>query len=316
MLDNSNYNSYSIKRINGELLDELLPLYKIVFGKNYSPDYIRKKFGTKSFGAENIGYVAYYEGKIIACYVVFPTLMEYNNETILAAQSGDTMTHPAHRNKELFINLASKTFELAESEGIKFIFGFPNKKAYNGIIKGLQWKNTQNMNLYCFQVNTLPIASAARRIIFLNYVYLHYIKFILYLYRNNYNSLQHSISANEFVCIKHDTAYFNYKTCGGAFHCTISGVNVWLKINGTLFVGDMECTSSTNARKVFKDIKRLAFLLGCRKVIYSYSPNTFWDKRLSEIKSPEQGFSIAYLDFNSGLPLSRLGFSFSALDTF
>jgi len=306
---------YNIERITKDSLKDLLPLYRLSFHKRYHIEYIQQKFDTLPFGAEYMGYIAYYNKIAVACYAVFPCRMAYMGKTILAAQSGDTMTHPDHRKKGLFIQLALKTFELSKENGIKLIFGFPNDNSYNGFIEKLSWKHTESMNLYKIKINTLPIAKVCQKSRLLAIIYKVYIKIILTLHKTS-TSFESSVNRKESIVLEANTDYYNYKTYGESFVLNIWKVKVWSKINGALLVGDIEQTSRKNTKSLLKNLKTLAFIIGCRHIIFSFSKGEYWDIELAKYLKPVNGFPIAYFDLGSELPLQKLAFSLSALDTF
>ncbi|MBX7203773.1 MAG: GNAT family N-acetyltransferase, partial [Bacteroidia bacterium] len=110
---------YRIERISEERLKDLIQLYKASFGKTYPINYLKNKFNTQYTGVSFVGYLAYDPaGQPAAYYGVFPCHIRYNGRQILSAQSGDTMTHPAHQGKGLFTKLAKLTYELAKELNI------------------------------------------------------------------------------------------------------------------------------------------------------------------------------------------------------
>src|SRR5882672_9602253 len=134
---------YVIERLNNDRLKDMESLYKAVYGIAAPENYFLKKYDTAYTGAEYLGYIAYNKENIaVAYYGVMPCFIQYNNEIILAAQSGDTMTHPGFRYKGMFVELSKITFELCREVGIRFIFGFPNQNSYHGAVNKLGWKLT------------------------------------------------------------------------------------------------------------------------------------------------------------------------------
>jgi len=306
---------YEIVRVSKESLKDLIPLYKDAFNKAYSLEYLVKKFDTLKFGAEYIGYIAYHEKKAVACYVVFPCLMECNGQEILAAQSGDTMTHQSHRRKGLFVLLAKKTFELARQEGIKFLFGFPNDSSYQGFTKNLSWTHEDNMRLYRIKINTLPLAKLALKSSLFEPLYRFYLKGVLRSYKLTQGAFPFSTALQGSIHIKYSADYTEYKKYGGSFIFKVGGYTIWAKINGVLMIGNIEQKEGNDVLKMVKELKRLAFITGCTQITFSFTKGTYWDKNLNFL-TLEEGFKVAYYDLGSALPLSKLSLSLSALDTF
>ena len=67
--------------------------------------------------------------------------MNLYGKKVLGGQSLDTMVHPKYRKQGMFITLAQKCLEKAASEGMLFIYGFPNENSHHGLIKCLEWQN-------------------------------------------------------------------------------------------------------------------------------------------------------------------------------
>ena len=102
----------------------------------------------------HIGFLAFDEdGSPVAFYGVFPCLASWEGQTMLVAQSGDTMTHPSHTRKGLFILLANMTYNLAKEKGVKLIFGFPNQNSFSGFANRLNWKFEEEMDSFSLNNN-------------------------------------------------------------------------------------------------------------------------------------------------------------------
>jgi hypothetical protein len=152
-------NEYSIVPLKPELLKDVQSLFYELYRNKLPVSFFEKKFNTTFTGEFTIGHLAYYsDGTPVAYYGVFPCIVEFHGQRIFAAQNGDTMTHSKHRGKGLFTILAKRTNELAIQKGVNFIFGFPNKNAYPGLVNKLGWIHKENMKLYKIKFFAFPIA--------------------------------------------------------------------------------------------------------------------------------------------------------------
>jgi hypothetical protein len=98
MLSNEQNKEYRIERMSAGRLKDLEGLFSAVYGAAPARDYFRKKYDTVYTGLEYIGYIALNSQDIaVAYYGVIPCFIQYGSENVLAAQSGDTMTHPGFR---------------------------------------------------------------------------------------------------------------------------------------------------------------------------------------------------------------------------
>src|SRR5687768_10595824 len=158
----------------------LVSLYRQVFKKKVDLEFFTKKYATRNWGAEYIGFIAFTRENLPASfYGVIPCVVLIESEEILAAQSADTMTHENHRNRGLFVQLALKTYELAKEEKIKFIFGFPNKNSYPGFVK-LNWQfASERLKLFTLQASQFPYVKVFFRIRVLRVIYNQLINLLL-----------------------------------------------------------------------------------------------------------------------------------------
>src|SRR6185295_4439504 len=94
-----------------------------------------------------------------AFYGVFPVLVLISGKEVLAAQSGDTMTHRDHQKKGLFIKLAQRTFETCREKGIELVFGLPNSNSYHGFTKKLNWQHKDDIGRFDLKlsIKTFPL---------------------------------------------------------------------------------------------------------------------------------------------------------------
>lgn len=307
---------YQIVRLSEERIADLKFLYEKTFGLKASTTYLKKKYDTGFAGSKFVGYLAYAQnGEPAAYYGVFPLLIRYRNSNLLAAQSGDTMTHPSHQGKGLFTQLAQTTYDLAKKEGIKFIFGFPNKNSYHGFVKKLGWTHRENMKTFVFKATAFPLIKIAKKL-HLNTIYLSYTSLILRKYISKKTSFPNSTIDAEHGGVLHDELFFKYKTYTSSFLVEIEGVSMWIKLDGKLWVGDIEHTTLEKFKTVLDNLKKLCFRLGCSEISFTVSPQSYWSKILSKEYTSTEGLPIGYLDLNSGLNIPDIQFNGADFDTF
>ncbi|MEQ8691625.1 MAG: GNAT family N-acetyltransferase [Pseudomonadales bacterium] len=131
---------YEFRRIAPTDLAGISNLFEMSFGSPMSVEALTHKLDTERFGAAYIGYLAIApDGTFAAYYALYPVRMRVGGQEIIAAQSGDTMTHPEHRKRGLFLKLAEHTYTLAAEEGVQLVYGFPNANSLPGFQKHLNW---------------------------------------------------------------------------------------------------------------------------------------------------------------------------------
>ncbi len=308
---------YNFIRVDESRYLDLESLHRSSFKEEPLPNYYQKKMDTSYLNVKHLGFLAYtQDGKPAAFYGVYPCMMEYKGKLYLAAQSGDTMTHPEHGGKGLFTALAKMTYQLAQAEGIEFIFGFPNQNSYPGFIKKLNWQFRENMRDYTIKVSTLPLAALAKKFRFIAPLYNIYIQWIL-SFRKSDKKFQPSSAINsDFGGVHRSKEFFSYKSFYKNYLISIQGKTSWIKIDGGLLIGDIEPTGQNDITGLLYDIKRLSVILGCTKIYFSVGKNTYWDILLKDKLPCEENTYIGYLDLTSGLPLENFKYTMADYDTF
>lgn len=299
---------YTLKRVCEELLPDIQFLYRSCFGLKVSLPELKAKYGTSSFGAQYIGYIAYdTKQKPAAHYSVFPIQVNHYGKIILAAQSGDTMTHPEHQKKGLFVALGKKTYDLAAQEGIEFVYGFPSPNSHQGLIR-LGWEFYGRMQDVFITVSTLPLSGIVKTYPIFKPLYKIYSLFILKTYPGNFEVFDKPYSFS----VAKNQAFANYKSNQNTKVINIDGVWVCLKSDGWLMVGDFTSENIQEREHFLKKIKQLAFLLGCRKIVFSASENSPLFPWISKMGKPTESlpigiFPISQYDYNK-LSFTRLDY--------
>jgi GNAT superfamily N-acetyltransferase len=76
---------------------------------------------------------------VAAIYATLPIRVRLGETSRLALQSLDTLTDREYRGRGLFARLAAETFERARTDGVAFVYGFPNKFSAPGFFGKLGW---------------------------------------------------------------------------------------------------------------------------------------------------------------------------------
>src|ERR1041385_3074806 len=170
---------YVTRRVSSKNYKDIRYLFK-ERGLKYSEEFIEKKFDTSFTGIKDIGFIAYHSqtGEPASHYSVFPCLIQKKEKKILGAQSGDTITHPRHQQKGLFVRLAKECYEFARESGVEIIYGFPNQNSYHGFINRLGWIYSEEFISFEIPVQAVPVYRAASKLQLGKSVYHSLIKFL------------------------------------------------------------------------------------------------------------------------------------------
>ena len=273
---------YRFERISPKLYPEFIDLVRDSFNTETSLDEVRRLFDTRSFGFEHLGFLAFHSatGQTAAFYGIFPCWVEIDGERILAAQSGSTMTHPDHRRRNLFYLTGERTYELARSEGIAFVYGMPNQLSYRGLIK-LGWTHVDNAVRYRFFVPTLPLGLLGKHSRVLRKLHESLFSWVASYRKIRAYPMRSSALEPGGGGSHRSEASLRYKPEDrNHLMLRIGGVDVWINQDrGQLGIGDIDLDdASFDLRRLVRGIKFLAFLTGCSVVRTYMSPGCRLDQ--------------------------------------
>lgn len=275
---------YRLERLTKETVKDVWWLMKAIGNTMHELSYYQKKFDTTFTDVSYVGYLAYHRqtGEAAAFYGVFPCYVVHNGVKVLAAQSGDTITGPAHQKKGLFTLLAQETYKLAATLGIQFVFGFPNENSKHGFYNKLNWKRNEDLLVYSITVKTLPIFRIMRKLQLLNSVYKIYHAVVRLFIRPTLEYPQNSLANYSQGYVFRDINFYHYKSYSESYFVTIKGITVWYKIDNGLQVGDIWMNEGQNAEDLTNALYTLSLCLGINNVVFIVSRNSRYDKMLSE----------------------------------
>jgi hypothetical protein len=306
--------AYTIQQLSRENLGCLKTLYRDVFHRTVSEEYLLQKYNTGSFGAEYIGFLAITpDGSPAAYYGVIPCFVRINGQHVLAAQSADTMTHPEHQRKGLFLLLAEKTYGLARQKNIQFIFGFPNQNSYNGFVR-LGWQFApEPMKLFRFAGSFFPYAKLLRRSRLLFNAFHN----LLHVFLSSENFAAGISPGKEHDGIPHDGMFLNYKGYSKTIFVRINESYLWLKVDGTLKVGLVVLQKDRSADWLIGKLKNLAILLGCQKIIFMTGMHSTLYDLLRPLAEPTDALPVGFYDLGEmKTDLTKLTFEYCDIDIF
>lgn len=307
---------YSIVRLNAGNIRDLCLLHQAVYG-SVDDDYYRKKYDTSYTGIQFVGYLAYNNsGLAIAYYGVLPCFIRFGEKTILAAQSADTMTHPGHRFKGMFVELSHKTFGLCQELGIRMVFGFPNQNSYHGAVHKLGWKLLHHMNSFSIPVNTLPLETLSHKLTSAGPLYARYRESTLRSKTADAAGIPNSVVLEGYAGVDRSAAYLQYKTYSPTRVIRIGHSKVWISNRSGMIIGDMEPAAEESFPIIIKGLRKIAVRMGVRMIQFHCSPETRLHALFSSLTKPGPSFPALIQDFGMEIPPERIRFTFSDIDIF
>ena len=312
---------YFFEKLDEQRLVDLQYLFKQTFLVEYSLEEIKQKHIFCASEIKYIGFMAYHKNthEPAAYYGVFPSEMNFRGQKIMAAQSGDTMTHPNHQKKGLFIQLAQLTYHLCKELNFSFVFGFPNQNSHHGFIKYLNFFEKERLLNFTLFENKLEYNRFTTK----NKILSNFQKdFSKKVFKNlckigkpfeNSNNLNSKLV---FMC--HDTNYFNQKKSTTKFLIELKGVNVWLSINqNQLAIGDIDTLDLKKLKFILKRLKTITMLVGLRFLTFGGSRNTLLVQQMLKLGySERESYQPIFLNFDSEINFDQVSFLNADVDVY
>lgn len=311
---------FKIIRNDKAYYPSILKLYKETSDYHKDLNFIENKYNTSVYGPINIGYLAFDQDNVASYYGVFPINLTFNGIEYLAAQSGDTLTHPNYQKKGLFTYLAKVSYELALQENVQLVFGFPNKNSLPGFQKNLNWVCHHKMQELTIPVNTLPIAELVSKKDFLNKIYISWVANILNKIKVNPNeaALEGFNTQVNLLRVKKDLNFFKYKRYSNATLISKNNFLIFLKVETHLIIGDVAFFDKNKLAEFLNTIKQLARQLLVFKIKFYLSSNHWLFDYLKDAYTPVDNnyIGFCFINQNVSIPFEDALFSAADFDTF
>lgn len=315
-------NDYRYDRLSDANFKDLGKLIEVIYNIGINMEQLRKKYDTSCFGASYVGYIAYHNesNQPAGYYGILPLKVKLADNIVMAAQSGDTMTHPDHRNKGLFIELAKRTYELGKSLGVQFVFGFPNKNSYHGLVKKLGWTHAYDMLSVNILVTTIPYSSLLPGNSILSAWHSKAIFALL-----NKLFITSTILPEKFLIKKqknngviHDQDFFNYKLGHNCICLQHKDVLIFVKVeNNTLGIGAIHNYGThADLKGALRKLKLICGLMGIVRIKTYCSPDILSGTSLQNYGFSKQSLPYCYINFNATEDLNTLNFTYFDYDTY
>lgn len=258
---------FEYKQFSPSLLNDLHYLFR-VSGKKTTFNQIQKKYNTKKFGAQYIGFLAYdsSNNSPVGFYGVLPIEALHFGEKIIIAQSADTITHPKYRKQGIFKILAEKTYSLCQKKSIDFLFGIPNYNSFHGFIKHLGWEDRGRFIKFTRSIKTIPINALVNKVKLLQPLYFIYVRLVVRLMYKNEKVLDAESISQDFY-IPQNQKYAEYKSNDSHFKIKIGQLKLLLSFKGYLKIGLYEAPDNSFSLNITR-LQILAFLTGSHKIVF------------------------------------------------
>jgi len=306
---------YEVIRLDKQNLADVAELHTVVYGRVPDVDFFINKYNTAFTGVEYVGYIAYDQQIPIAFYGVIPCFLSIGDETILSAQSTDTMTHPDYRNKGLFVELAERTYQLCIQESIRLIFGFPNQNSLPGFVNKLGWEVTGLMDCFILKTGKYSWQRVFRKAPAFKDRFTKYQQSILEKHTEPLPGIDNSVFKDGFDGIVRDQYFLNYKTYTHKQVIKIGSSRAWVKINNVLLIGDMDVWPGDFV-KLITQLKKLARKLGVSEMHFQSSRGTMLHELFARQYKAIPSFPVIIKQLMGYTPADKIKFTSADIDTF
>ncbi|MES2328995.1 MAG: GNAT family N-acetyltransferase [Bacteroidota bacterium] len=304
----------AIERLNSSNVDGLITLFHAVHGRMVTADFFRNKYATGYAGVEYVGYIAYSNEQPVAFIGAIPCRLYDRGAIVLAAQLADGMTHPAYRNKGLFVSLVERTVELCRQNKVRLLFGFPNQHSLPVFLNRLGWEVYGKMDHFSLPVTTLPLEKISQKLPFLKNGYQNYQQKILKRYSQDISATHEPWFPGQYPAVYRTSEYLQYKS-RDTFFIAIKKAFVWLKINNGLLIGDI-LVSGNEIDTVMRILTGIARKLGVDKISFHCSSGNPVHTLLAGKYPSTPSFPVIFKDLGSGMELEKIKFTYADMDIF
>jgi len=307
---------YVIEKLCETNIADVEKLHTAVYDTVPARNLFLMKYDTAFTGVKHIGFIAYDQrGQPAAFYCVIPCFIRFKDKIVLSAQSADTMTHPDHRFKGLFVELALRTFQLCETAGIQFVFGFPNQNSLPGFVNKLGWETTERMDCFIIRSVIFPWKKIFYKFPVLKNRLAAYQQGVLKNHAVNQQGLSNSVFEDGFAGVYRDHHFRKYKTYHQSHVIKLGNALLWVKINSVLLIGDILVKPGEFEGMLYR-LKSLASKLGIREIHFHASPGTTLHKLFARDYQPIPSFPVIFKSLGEHAALETVKFTSADIDTF
>ena len=143
-------------------LPAIRELYRATKGRLRPGGYDAWRFFDTPLG-DSPSLVALQDGACIALYLMWPAGLSLGGETVQAVQIMDVMTHPDHRRRGLFLDLAEGTRRIALERGFELGYGFPNELSLSLFVRHRNAHHVGNVGTWSADFRGRILRSGRRR---------------------------------------------------------------------------------------------------------------------------------------------------------
>ena len=308
---------YTFPRLEDKRIPHVKYLFKEVFNKKVTQNYLWAKYDTSYLGAKHLCYLAYHDDEPIAFYGAIPQRFRTRGQEFLAVHTCDSFTMAAYQRQGLHRDLALKSYDLMKEHGVKFVYAFHSENTFHSC-KKLGWDEGKRMRGYYLITGAFPMGQMMFKVGLQKSV-IHKADRLFHRYQIEKHEFTNSQAGEEGMWHDYQRSFFMYKSYSPNYLLDFIGVKFWIKVAGAaIWVGDVSFGNREHFFQGHHALAKFGKKLGIPKILYQVRVGTPLDAALRTVE-PDPGFEswrVGYLAFDESLDMSQLNVNFGDLDTF
>ena len=287
-------------------------LFKKVFGKNVTIEYLKAKYDTSYTGHKHKATIAFDGIRPVAFYGVIPQIFRLNGKEELVGHTCDSITVPEHQRKGLHADLARKCYDELVRCDFKFVYAFHSENTYHST-KKLGWNEQMRMTATPVQCNQLPFGQLAD---ILGWSDLCQDRLRAQLQYAFIDTGCHS----EVKDMKMDGRLYSaesnaYHSFTKNFWVELEGCTFWLKTDRIVHVGCTQAPDEASFKNGFRVLKKACAKAGFNRILFQTHPLSAVHTVVQGAGNPVESWLVGYKAFDE-LDLTKVLFEYADLDTF
>lgn len=305
---------YLFERIKQNDYPLLLESFNKIRDRKLPLDFFSRKYDTKWLQKEYIGVIIKNEEKNIVGHLgIQPCIVYYNNQKYIAGQISDAFLSVELRGENVFSKLIHELRTLSIQESLDFLFVFPSKQALKGFISD-NWLEVSQRHIQKSEVKTLPINKLFNKFK-LEKTYFFLMGIILTLIAKREVTFKNPNLEMNKGGILIDKEYLNHKKYSRSYLISKNGFKFLINFGDGLNIGNVEYFEVEKLDEFKRTANRIAFLLGCHQINFSYTDKAFFDTILP-VKNIESSVPVYFYPLKTEIDFKNIVFHWSDFNSF
>ncbi len=298
-------------RLEAHHLKDVQFLFKNVFNKKVTIDYLSAKYNTNYVGVSFLCTIAFDGDQPVAFYGALPQRFIGKTGSFLIAHACDSFTLKEYQGKGIHFQLAQLAYQLMKQHQVKMVYAFHSENTFHST-KKLGWLSHTHLQRFHVYIKTIPQSKVYRKI---GLAHLYQTKIARTL-----NALK---TTTEITFTSHSNYHQNYSNefyqYKNSFYphvqLELEGCRFFCKVDAIMQIGFFTYPSIDQFSKAITSLKMICKKLGINEILFQVSPNSNMSTALKTITEPQQSWLVGYLPFEE-LDITEFEFTFADLDTF